>query len=39
MIGKQSTEFICIDLIDISDLDIVKDDVIEKVMPRITFDF
>ena len=26
-------------MINISDLDIVKDDVIEKVIPRITFDF
>ena len=31
--------YICIDLINISDLEIVKDDVIEKVIPRITFDF
>ena len=30
--------YIRIDLIN-SDLDIVKDDVIEKVIPRITFDF
>lgn len=31
--------YIHIDLINISDLDMVKDDVIEKVIPRITFDF
>lgn len=31
--------YICIDLINISDLDIVKDDMVEKVIPTITFDF
>ena len=28
-----------IDLVNISDLDTVKDDMIEKVVPTITFDF
>ena len=31
--------YICKDLVNISDLDIVKDDMIEKVIPTITFDF
>lgn len=31
--------YISIDLINISDLDTVKDDMIEKVIPTITFDF
>ena len=31
--------YMSIDLVNISDLDTVKDDMIEKVVPTITFDF